>query len=145
MSLQVSTGYKGEVATLFKSLFDGAVLRVFSGVRPATADAVQPDTLLGTITRDGAGLVFAVSGPYVQKPLADGWSLVASAAGNAAWWRLCFPDDDGRQSYELLRVDGDVGLPGSGAEIVMPDLAIASGGTYTMNQFLYTIPPIIGA
>lgn len=150
MTLQVSNAHKVAVAQLFASLYTGGVIRVMSGAQPATADAAQAGTLLGVITLNGlpnAGLTFAVDGPFVAKPVGAQWRLTAVASGNAGWWRLvASPRDDGGASYTVRRVDGAIGTnPASGAELILPSLAIVAGQQYPLDSFLFTIPPILGA
>lgn len=147
MALQISTAHKTALAPVFKALYDGAVIRVFSGTKPATADAAEMGTLLGIATLNGtpnAGLVFDVSGPYVTKPILASWIMTAIANGTPAWFRIAFPADSGGDSYTDLRVDGTIGpAPGDGVQLVWPS-AVVNGNVYPVDTFLYTIPPIIG-
>lgn len=147
MALQVSNGFKEQFAFFFKSVFDGGEIRVFTGTQPATSDLAETGTLLGTVRRlDGSELILTASGPYIVKDILDTWLLTSIATGTAAWFRfVADPLDAGGISYNALRFDGAISMdPDSGAEMLFLDTAIVSAHTYSIDNFLYTLPPIVG-
>lgn len=152
MTLQVSNKTKSQLAAAFVATFTGGRIEVYTGAQPEFADDAPSGTLLGTITTNGLptsnpahGLVVEQSGPYAIKPIEAVWRLTAIASGTAGWFRLMTEPDDGGPSYELARVDGAIGTTiGDGIEMVLPSTAITNGSIYTLDQFTYTIPPIIG-
>lgn len=150
MSLQLSNGFKEQVAAFFKSKFDGGVIRIFTGTQPAHSDLAETGTLLGVITLDGIadnGLVFEASGPYVIKDPLVSWVLTTIANGDCGYFRLVAdPADAGGDSYNALRADGAISAdPGSGAEMIMNNISVLTGRTYSIDAFVYTLPPILGA
>lgn len=148
MTLQVSNGFKEQFAAFFKGTFDGGQIRVFSGAQPATSDLAQTGTLLGTVLVDGgAALILSVNGPYIIKDVLVDWVLTTVAAGTAGWFRFVSdPMDAGGISYSAHRFDGAISEdPSSGAEMIMLDTALLSAHTYMIDQFFYTLPPIVGS
>lgn len=156
MAIQVSTKFKERILgpESFPQIFNGGCIRVYSGAQPVTADAAATGTLLATVSNDGiawtpgatgAGLVFVASGPWVTKDPARTWKMLGSAVGTAGWFRLVGPvADPGTLSYSVPRIDGSIGVAGSGAELVLSTTAVSVGSTLEIQQFAYTIPPVIG-
>jgi len=150
MTLQVSTETKVAVIAALKEVFDGGVIRIFTGSPPDTADDAEIGTLLGVITKNGAagvGLDFVAQGPYLIKDLFDSWMLTADVTGSMGWWRLVKdPADTGSQSFNAARIDGTISTdPGSGAEFIVDALGVTAGLQYSIDAFTYTIPPVVGA
>ncbi|HSX21500.1 MAG TPA: hypothetical protein VLE97_01845 [Gaiellaceae bacterium] len=146
MALQVSNGFKERFAIFFKETFDGGEIRVFSGAQPDTSDLAETGTLLGTVRQlDGSVLILTASGPYIVKDILADWLLTAVATGTMGWFRyVADPADAGGLSYNALRFDGAVGLPGSGAELQVDSTALVSAQSKSIDNFLYTLPPIVG-
>lgn len=110
----VDTGEAGAATTCvvaakggsINDLMKHGVIRIYSGLQPANADAVETGTLLVTITKEGLthststganGLEFldaAVSG--VLSKVTDEWKGDPAAAGVAGWFR--FYDQRDRKS-----------------------------------------------
>lgn len=156
MALQVSSGFKAKILgpSAFEDIFNGGVIRVFSGVQPVNANVAQAGTLLGTITLDGApwiagtgtnGLAFArTAGVIVNDPMRR-WRLTPIASGTAAWWRLIErAGDSGSASLTSPRIDGSVAVYGGGttAEMYLDDVALTVGVVRSVTSFFYTIPPL---
>lgn len=143
MSLQVSNGWKVLSAALAKMTFDGGVIRLFSGTQPATADLAETGTLLGEVRRfDDTPLIFDADGPYLVKPITAQWLFVAVATGTLGWFRVVSsPGDHSGVSYSLPRMDGSIGILGSGAELTTPSLSVTVGSAYSIDSFFYSIPP----
>lgn len=147
MALQVSPAFQAAFAHFFKQQFDGGEIRVFSGTQPATSGLAESGTLLGKVRRDdGGALVLTASGPYVIKDVLATWVLTTVAAGTATWFRyVADPADAGEASNSALRFDGAISDDSvSGAEMIMENPALLDAHTYSIDQFIYTIPPIIG-
>lgn len=153
MTLQISTQTKAALLAAFAGTFNGGVIRVFSGVRPAYADMAETGTYLGSITKNGyppsmgvlAGLTFTQSGPYITNDAFELWSLGVEQAGTATWFRVVGPASDaGGVSYSLPRIDGDIAADGS-KELRLPSVTLGAGDVVSPIQFLYTFPPIIGS
>jgi hypothetical protein len=156
MTLQVSTKFKERILgrESFEDIFNGGRILIYSGAQPGSADMPATGTLLGQVTANGAtwypngaggGLTFTRSGAFVAKSVAQTWLLEHQAAGVPGWFRLVGPDvDDGGLSYAVPRLDGGVGNTGL-AQLVLSNLSFTPGTVVPIQQFLYTIPPILGA
>lgn len=157
MALQVSSGFKDKILGpyAFEDIFDGGMIRVFSGVQPATADDAETGTLLGGITANGGawapgtginGLTFARTDGVVLAPILARWMLSPSMDGTAGWFRLIERAGDGAGVSDLSpRIDGAIGVPGAGlAEMYLDDVVLAAGVQRLITSFFYTIPPVPG-
>lgn len=155
MTVQVSTKFKELILGphAFTSIFDKGAIRVYSGSQPASADAAVTGTLLGTITAHGLpwqhgspdnGLSFIQAGPFVVSDASIPMVFTGIAAGTAGWYRLVAnPYDSGDASFSHARIDGTVST-GITGEMRFSNAIISPGLTIIFNQFLYTIPPVIG-
>lgn len=153
MTLRVSTKFKELLIgpTAFESIFNGGRILVYSGTQPVNADLAAEGTLLGQITNEGqawtpggsaGGLQFSRSGAWVTQGVGQDWRLVVSASGTAGWFRLVGPDNDaGGTTYAVPRIDGVVGSNGA-TELTLDSTALTAGQSITVQQFLYTLPPL---
>ena len=91
-------------------------IRIYSGTRPATGGAVT--TQLAELTFAAVSSLAAASGVLTAEAIVGDAS--ADAAGTATWFR----ELDGAN---LFVMDGDIGLSGSGADLILNDVVIASG------------------
>lgn len=156
MALSYSTGLANAVLTLggtsFADTLGGFVIDVYSGTRPATADAAvvtsASTVLLGTITLNGVAATGTASayvvhmgsavGRSVDKATAETWQFKAGAAGVAAWFRLRQPTDDGLASTTEVRIDGSIGTFSGDARLSSTDIVVDN--VYTLNRFKLTWP-----
>ena len=153
MTLQVSTKYKELILgpTSFAQIFDQGYIALFTGIQPPSADHPITGTYLGDITTSGmpwvagssaGGLHFEQSGPWISKRSSDAWRLTVFNAGTAGWFRLFARGaDDGSLSYNAPRIDGSVGL--SSTNLVLSSTVLAVGPSHYIQQWLYTIPPVV--
>lgn len=134
----------------FRDLFMNGTLHIYSGTRPADADAAESGTKLVEITlssgsftpgTDTNGLIFgdATNG---KVSIASGatWSGVAIATGTATWFRFYDNNVTTGASTTAIRFDGSCGTSGSGADLIMSSTSITSGGTETIDQFDIELP-----
>lgn len=151
MALQLSVPVKASFLSTFMPLFDGGVIRVFSGSKPASANDAETGTLLGYITRNGvpigygayAGLKYQQSGPYIMNDVYMTFGITPIASGEASWFRIVGPNpDDGGASFSLPRIDGSVTAIGGGGQLQLPSTALEHGLTIIPISFLYAIPPL---
>ena len=154
MSVQVSTGFKTLILgpNSFESVFNQGRVLIYSGAQPANADAAAQGTYIGQITLNGAvwapfgsdgGLIFARAGVWVSKPVASAWQLVAAVTGVAGWFRLVGPaPDTGDLSNSAPRIDGTIGTGGA-VELVLSSPSQTAGMSTAVQQFTYTIPPVL--
>lgn len=152
MALNLSTGFRNSllIGEGWKEQFDGGVIQIYSGAQPDTADLSATGTLLGTISIMGAsfvpglpanGLVYEISGVYVQKPDTDLWYLRTVGAGTVGWFRVVGNATDTGDSLTLARVDGAIGTSAAPAEMVWDVTTVATDTTYRLDSFLFTLPP----
>lgn len=148
MSLLTSTGYKARILgpESFEQIFDGGSIRVYTGAQPGSPDAPVNGTLMGVVSESpgGPGLTFARTGPFVQKFNNRTWTLLIQNAGTAGYFRLTGPGDDGTApSTTLPRMDGLCGIQSNpDALLILPEAALQVGQSFSIGQFLFTIPPI---
>lgn len=157
MAARFSSGLKAQILNAFRgavtaanSLEHGAI-DIYSGAQPANADSPASGTLLliatvgsGPFTPGSAlnGLDFAapVDGVLSKDP-AEVWSGVGVADGTAGWFRFRGNAvDGGGASNTLPRLDGRIGLPGSGAEMILSNLNVTTGATTTIDSLSIAWP-----
>lgn len=147
--LLVSTAFKSAILgpAAFESLFNAGSIHVYGGARVTSPDLSAPEAnRLGIITRtDGSGLRFLRDGPFVVIPLGDWWQLGITGTGTASWFRLLAPADSGLSSTTDVRIDGDIGTPAAPADMVLASTALTAGTAVSIDSFLFTIPPVLGA
>jgi len=156
--LQVSSGFKSKILgrQAFEDIFNGGAILIFSGTRPGTADDAYPDAPVAMITQRGLpwtaiagvnGINFKTYGPYVELDVGRQAQMTIFSAASARWFRLLAPNDSNNPSFTECRIDGDIGLKGSGSpqELQLDSLDIDPNTTIPFNSFLYTIPPLLGA
>lgn len=147
MATRSSRGLCLAVLTEFVSQFNDCVLQLFTGSPPASANDVEPGTLLVTITQDSLafvggsptnGLSFDIataqhfaSYSQVGKTVAESWSGVGLATGVAGWGRLYANAFTTGASTTAVRLDGLCGL--SNAQFIMSNLNITLGETTTVS------------
>lgn len=151
MALQLSVPVKTALLAGFKPLFDGGVIRVFSGSQPTSANDAETGTFLGAITRNGvplgygdyAGLSYVQNGPYILHDSTFLFGFTPVATGAASWFRVVGPGaDDGGASFSHPRVDGVVTAVGDGGQLQLPSTSVVSGSLIIPISFLYAIPPL---
>lgn len=133
-------------ATGIKEQFAGSFLFIYSGTVPATADEaldmVAAHTELCKISVDGdgvTGLTFGTPAAGVlPKTPSETWTGTNNFDGFAAatspqapsFFRLCAASDDGRglaNASTGYRIQGSVGGPGSGKDLVLATSTMADG------------------
>ncbi len=146
--LKTSTGLAAHIACVgsLKAAFDGGLIKVYSGVEPASPDDAAAGTLLWTISvgGDGTGLTIDPTpvGRAMVKPPAAVW-CGATTAGTAAYFRLVAAGDDGLASTSQKRVQGSVGAI-AGADMYMTDPVLVTNANIaakTLVAFSLTLPP----
>ncbi len=99
-----------------------AKLMFFTGAQPANCAAADSGTLIATMTLPSDWMNAASAG---TKTLLGTWSVVASASGTAAHYRI--KDNAGTTCHE----QGSVGT--SGTDIVLDNNVINAGQTITIT------------
>lgn len=144
--MELSTGLRTHlmVSGSLKSALDGTVIKIYSGVAPASADAaLAGNTLLCTITRDGDGVTgltmenTAVGG-VMTKNTSEVWEGEVVAAGEATFFRQCTLADSGAASTTAVRVQGSVATVGG--DINLSDTLFTPGDSRRIRYYNATIP-----
>lgn len=141
---KMSTGLRNKMLgeDSFKAIMAGAVLRIYAGTVPATADAaVGGATLLSVISDDASGDPLAFDDPVgdtIAKDPAQTWRGVNAASGTAAFWRLEDAADDGSASTSAARIQGLCGNVGS--DMNLADLTLTATASQSIDYFYFTLP-----
>jgi hypothetical protein len=155
--LQVSTGFKQRILgpESFDQIFNGGAIAIYSGQRPDTADDPATGQLLGHFTTNGGawgagnlnnGLTWGRQGPFVIKPVTEIWRINPIATSQATWFRILGPQNDiGSLSFVLPRIDGDISSVPQAAEMRLLNPVLQVGTTRSLDYFVFTIPPVVGA
>jgi len=113
-------------------VFDGGALEIYDGVQPTDANtAVGAQVLLASLPLATPAFNAAASGTAaIPAPIQD---AAANAGGTASWFRL-------RDSGDTMRIDGDVGVTGSGAALELSTTTIVFQGVVTVTALSLTHP-----
>lgn len=153
MSITVSTKFKELIlgANSFASIFGGGRILLYSGTRPATADASAGGSPVARVTNAGlvwapadvSGLQFEQSGAWISKSVAQDWKLVGLENSTFTWFRLYGGSelDTGADSLDYPRLDGDASDIAS-ADFVLPSITVSTGQILSVQQFLYSLSPL---
>lgn len=131
-----------------KTAFTNAVLRIYSGVQPTSANDAKTGTLLLEITVDGGafshgsptnGLNFdAPSAGIIAKAVAEAWKGNGITDGTAGWGRLSGnPLDDGTSSTTLARID--VSVAKTGGDLNLSNTTVVAAAPTTVDVFQLTM------
>lgn len=146
MATKISTGlanYLLGVGSL-KQAMQGAVIRVYSGQEPQSADSGVPGdaVLLAEFSVDGTGTGLSLqpiaSGAIISKNPDEAWRATAVGTGTAAWFRWALPSDAGGSGSIYVRVQGTVSV--SGAELNFSSLSFAQGAIQKVDYFAVAMP-----
>lgn len=147
--LRVSTGYVVKLlggTGGFVQQFEDAVIRVYTGPIPASADAPPSGAYIAAVTRDGLpvafghGLSFQVMpNGYVLPALGLSMILQGLAAGIGGWCRLSAVDDEPTLTITRSRIDFEIN-PLDGVGFRISDATIGTGTSRVVDPFNYTIP-----
>ena len=127
-----------------KGIFKDAVIDVYTGGQPATANAAPTGTFLGRVTLNAGAFTEGVatnglefdppSAGELLKAAAETWQLKGVAAGVAGWFRLRGNAvDDGSLSTTLPRLDGSVGT--TAGDMLMSNVNIVVDAISTVDAF----------
>ena len=120
MTLAFSTTLRNARADAITAARDAALtatrVRIYDGARPTTGGA--PTTLLAELEMSDPSAIAAVNGILTASPITDDNS--ADGSGTATWFREV--DGDG-----VFIMDGDAGIAGSGAELILNLATITAG------------------
>lgn len=135
MAFVFSNGVLNALAAAFAAEFPaGSVLQLRSGSAPGPT-AAGAGTLLAEITTGGW------SGPTNGVLTRAGtWEdPTANAAGTLAHWRLMKAADGGGANASALRVEGTIGVAGSGADMIVDNTNVALNQPISVTTFQVSV------
>lgn len=149
MTIKVSTGLRNSMLATgsFKSLMDGAVIKIYSGTPPVSADdaigSAGTNNLLSTISVNGSGTGLTFDGSpsngVMVKTAAELWRCTSNAAsGTATFYRLSQPSDAGGSSASEPRVQGTVAT--AGADMNLSSVSLTSGAAQNIDYYSIALP-----
>ena len=154
MALKLSTGLVNGIldTNCFKTLMGHGILYLYSGLQPATADAIETagSVALLKVTLASGAFTSGVSTNginwddavlnVISKAAAETWSGVGIADGTAGWFRFYANTVVLGASTSAVRFDGRISSVGGGGEIELSSTTIATGATTTITAASFTIP-----
>ena len=149
---KLSSGARQSLLDAYKNTFNDGVIRVYSGVAPASPDDAETGTLLAEITVDGAaftpgmpgaGLSFDVitheSGQSVlAKTASENWMGTGLAQGQAGYFRMYDNNRVTGESTTAKRIQGTVGT--ANADLQLASVNIVAGVPVTVNNLTIVQP-----
>lgn len=137
------------VSKAFKDVFRNNIIRIYSGVgsAPADASAAETGTLLLRLTKSSGAVVpglaangnnFDAIAAGVLSKDSNVWSGVGLVDGTAGYWRLYDNGETTGSSATAKRCQGLCGM--SGTEFVMSSTSVVAGATITLDVFNVTQP-----
>ncbi len=131
MAIQLSTAARnGLLDAITTAAGASALLRIYSGSRPANPAAAITGTLLGTLTCGGTFAAAASGGVLTLNAITQ--DTAADATATATHFRLW------RSDGTTAVIDGDVGT--SGSDLNLNTTAIVTGGPIQVTSFTITAP-----
>ena len=155
MALRLSTGSRNKFNATgsVKSVMADGYIDFYAGSQPATADAVETGTLLGTVTlasgaftpgvaTNGINMDLSTAG-VLAKSVSEVWSfdgLAAASTGTVAGWFRWRENADTRgASTSFARIDGSIGTS-SAYQMEMSNAVIVEDVSTIINSFTFAIP-----
>lgn len=146
MAVRLSSGLANYMAGngSLAGAFADAVIDLYTGAQPASADAAATGTLLGTLTNNGTANAPIPIGASATTAGAVGTasgvtpSCVAVDTGTAGWFRVRKVDDTPGATTAAVRLDGTIAA--SGAELNMTNRSVTTGGTISLAAISIVIP-----
>lgn len=145
MATFVSSGLQKQMLNSggFKEVMDGSEFRIYSGIRPESADNSIGAAVLLCVVKNGAnGVSFdtETTPGVLLKPSAENWQGTNVASGTPSFYRLVKPNDTGEFSTAAPRVQGDVGVVG--ADLNISSGSLVSGAPQSINYYAVTLLPV---
>lgn len=154
--MSISTDLAAQALAAIKAELDGGFLYIYSGPPPASADAAldmgsaHTQLVKLSVNGDGStGLTFAAPvGPVMSKNSAESWEgLIAFDGADdgeselaPTFYRFCGTGDDGRSASGGPRLQGTVGGPTSGANLVLGTDTLTDNGANSQGVGIFTVP-----
>ena len=117
--------------TMESAVGTSAKLRIYTGSLPANCAAAATGTLLADVTLPSDWMNNASSG---TKTLLGTWSVAASAAGTAGYFRIW------DSTATTCHHQGDVTATGGGGAMTVDNVVFASAQTFNVTSYTLTAP-----
>jgi len=131
MALQFPTAFRNTRGdTISTRAGSGALLRIYSGTRPANADTAPSGTLLAELVCGSPFAPATASGVVTANAITQDSS--ADASGTATWFRLV------NSAGTTTVTDGDVTATGGGGDLQLVTTSITAGQPVQVTSFVVT-------
>lgn len=144
LSTQAKVDRLGGVA--FADTYADAVIRIYTGPIPTSADNAPQGSYIGYVTRDGLSPAIGHGFTFIERPdgivtRTDGqvWTLIGTATGTAGWGRLARITDPPIFQPNSPRIDFEVN-PSDGVGLYLTNPDIHVGLSRDVPFFNYYIP-----
>ncbi len=140
---QFSTGFRNaylEGGNL-QTMFDNGYLDIYSGAKPADADATEGAATLLARCNLPASNAFGATATDGELPKNGTWQSASAVAGGvAAWYRLRESGDTGGASTTFKRIDGTVGQQAGSFDLILDVLNIVIQDPVIIDTYKIVIP-----
>lgn len=123
----VSATRAAKIAAIGTDVGTGALIRIYSGTRPATGGTAT--TLLGELTVAGAFFASTTNGVGTVNTITGDTS--ADTGGTAAWFRVL-------TSASVAKIDGTVTATGGGGDLQLVTTTIVAAQPINITSFTIT-------
>lgn len=146
MAIRLSTGLRNHLCVTgsLSGALTGAVLRIYSGSAPLSANSEVPGSseLLCEVSTDGTGdglnWEATSNAGVLAKDAGDEWTGQVLEDGTAGFYRLVMPADDGSQSTTAIRVQGTIAT--INADLLISSPSLTQGAAQRIGEFFLTVP-----
>lgn len=155
MTITANADLMEAMLTELKNQLDGGFLYIFSGSVPDSADdaldMMNDHTMLAMISVDDdgvTGLTFsAPGGNLLSKDGSENWIGTIAFSGaedgettlSPSFWRFCQDGDDPTDTASGPRVQGTVGGPSSGADMIRSTETMTANGTNVIGVSVFNL------
>lgn len=134
MAITLSTAARNASTDAITAIADSgtgpAVVKIYSGSKPASPQDAATGTLLATVTLGDPSFAASANGTATGT---DPASVNAVASGTAAWFRL-------ESSSGAAVFDGTVTATGAGGDMQLSSTALTSGAAVDLTAVSHTTP-----
>lgn len=144
--LQLSTNLRNVMLASgsLKSEMDGAVIQIYAGVQPASADAALTvdNVLLCTVSLNGGATGGSLAAPalngVIQKNPNEVWTGNVVVSGTATWFRMVKPADTNALSLTDSRIQGSIAV--AGGDAYLASTSLVAGNPVSLSYFSLALP-----
>lgn len=135
MSLQFSTAVRNALLDIIETTIGAsAVLKIFSGAKPADCAAADSGTLLASLALPADWMAAASGGAKAKAGTWEDASADAGAPTNAGHFRIYASDGT------TCHVQGSITATGGGGDMTLDAIAITAGQAILITGFTLTAP-----